>query len=109
MILSGAGNGMFVAPNIASIMNSVSPTRRGVASGMATLIYNVGSLFSISLIFVVLATVAPRSELQDLFAGLPVQGDLNSVVFGRGVSMVYALMGAFNLLALAPLILRLKR
>ncbi len=109
MVLSGAGNGMFVAPNIASIMNSVQPTRRGVASGMATLIYNVGSLFSISLIFVVLATVAPRSELQNLFAGLPVQGDLNSAVFGRGVSMVYALMGAFNFLALAPLILRLKR
>ena len=109
MILSGAGNGMFVAPNIASIMNSVQPTRRGVASGMATLIYNVGSLFSVSLIFVVLATVAPRSELQNLFAGLPVQGDLNSRVFGRGVSMVYGFMGVFNFLALAPLSLRLKR
>jgi len=57
----------------------------------------------------VLATVAPRSELQNLFAGLPVQGDLNSRVFGRGVSMVYGFMGVFNFLALAPLSLRLKR
>ncbi|MEM3656710.1 MAG: MFS transporter, partial [Thermoprotei archaeon] len=109
MVLTGAGNGMFVAPNIASIMNSVQPTRRGVASGMATLIYNVGSLFSVSLIFIVLATVAPRTELQSLFAGLPVEGGLNERVFGRGVSGVYLLMGLFNLLALVPSTLRLKR
>ncbi len=109
MVLSGAGNGMFVAPNIASIMNSVQPTRRGVASGMASLIYNVGSLFSVSLIFVVLATSVPRVELQSLFAGLPVQGGVNDKVFGRGVSLVYLLMGAFNFAALVPSSLRLRR
>ncbi|MEM0322271.1 MAG: hypothetical protein QW613_07775, partial [Thermoprotei archaeon] len=67
------------------------------------------SLFSVSLIFIVLATVAPRTELQSLFAGLPVEGGLNERVFGRGVSGVYLLMGLFNLLALVPSTLRLKR
>lgn len=106
MVLTGAGNGMFVAPNIASIMNAVRPTRRGVASGMNSLIFNVGSLLSVALIFVVLATVTPRSGLQELFSGLPVQGGLNTKLFSRGISLAYTIMGAFNLIALVPALLR---
>ncbi len=40
MILAGIGGGMFVAPNIASIMNSVPMNRRGIASGVSSTLLN---------------------------------------------------------------------
>lgn len=109
MVLSGAGNGMFVAPNIASIMNSVKPTRRGVASGMNSLIFNVGSLLSVSLIFVTLASFTPRSWLQALFSGQPVQGGLNPKLFGGGVGLAYTLMGLCNTFALVICLVLLRK
>ena len=36
MILAGIGGGLFIAPNVASIMNSVPVVRRGVAAGMSS-------------------------------------------------------------------------
>ncbi|MCI4371157.1 MAG: MFS transporter, partial [Thermoplasmata archaeon] len=44
MILAGIGGGLFIAPNVASIMNSVPIVRRGVAAGMSATLFNVGFL-----------------------------------------------------------------
>src|SRR5207247_1226101 len=55
MALVGAGGGMFVAPNISSIMSSAPVTRRGVASGMSATLVTTGALLSLSISFAVLA------------------------------------------------------
>jgi hypothetical protein len=47
----GIGQGMFSSPNTSSIMGSVPPEQRGVASGMRATFQNSGSLVSIGVFF----------------------------------------------------------
>ncbi len=48
LLLMGIGNGMFASPNSASIMSSVPPEERGVASGMMSTMMNTA--FSVSMV-----------------------------------------------------------
>jgi EmrB/QacA subfamily drug resistance transporter len=70
MIFAGIGSGLFIAPNVASIMNSVPVLRRGVAAGMSSTMFNVGFLVSLGLAFAIMASRIPLSVLQAIFAGL---------------------------------------
>jgi len=70
ILLLGLGMGMFSAPNTASIMNSVPPEYRGVASGMRATFQNAGNTLSITLIFS-LVTAGLASKLPGaLYGGL---------------------------------------
>jgi MFS family permease len=53
LLIMGIGNGMFGSPNIASIMNSVPPEDRGVASGMRSMLQNSGMVVSMALFFTI--------------------------------------------------------
>jgi MFS family permease len=53
IFLMGCGNGMFSSPNSSSIMNSVSPQDRGVASGMLFTLSNSASMLSMGVFFTV--------------------------------------------------------
>src|SRR5436189_6037715 len=68
MILAGAGGGMFVAPNMSSIMNATPVTRRGVASGMSATLVTTGGLLSLSITFAIMATSIPLNTLHAIFA-----------------------------------------
>ena len=48
LLIMGIGNGMFASPNSASIMSSVPPEERGVASGMMSTMMNTA--FSVSMV-----------------------------------------------------------
>jgi EmrB/QacA subfamily drug resistance transporter len=69
MLIAGVGGGMFVAPNVASIMNATPAPRRGFASGMSSTLFNVGFLLSLGTAFVVMAGSVPTNILQEIFAG----------------------------------------
>jgi len=76
IFLIGIGNGMFASPNTASIMNSVPPQHRGVASGMRSTLQNAGQTMSIAIFFtivIVSLTSSLPSALQNAFiqAGAP--------------------------------------
>src|SRR5437879_11866332 len=75
MILAGAGAGIFVAPNAASIMNAAPVTRRGIASGMSSTLVNTGFLLSLGMAFAIMAANVPISTLQAIFCGAQVQRD----------------------------------
>jgi MFS family permease len=51
LAVNGIGTGMFAAPNTSSIMSSVPPAYRGVASGMRSTFQNSGSALSIGVSF----------------------------------------------------------
>jgi EmrB/QacA subfamily drug resistance transporter len=106
MVLSGLGGGMFAAPNLASIMNSVPAVRRGVASGMSSLLFNVGSLLSISLTFILMAYSVPRPVLDAIFSGVAVGGNINLPEFSHAMKMVFFVLALLNTLALIPTALR---
>ncbi|MGB9980308.1 MFS transporter [Methanobacterium sp.] len=53
IFLMGLGQGMFSSPNTASIMNSVSPKDRGVASGMITTVIMTAFTASMAMFFTI--------------------------------------------------------
>ncbi len=109
MIVAGIGGGMFVAPNVASIMNATPAARRGVASGMSSTLVNVGFLLSLGIAFVIMAGSVPISTLQQIFAG-------NSVAippatldrFTSALHDVFLFMGCVSLAAAVPAFLAKK-
>ena len=65
-ILLGVGTGLFVSPNTSSIMNSVPPHRRGVASSIRTISFNVGFALSLNIAVLSLTRVLPYKIVSTL-------------------------------------------
>src|SRR3989475_91921 len=99
MILAGIGGGLFIAPNVASIMNSVPVVRRGVAAGMSSTLFNVGFLTSLGLSFAIMASRMPLPVMQAIFAGLPVpQGQLEIGAFMEAFHQIFYVIAAISLI-----------
>jgi MFS family permease len=98
ILLNGVGNGLFAAPNMTGIMNSLPADRRGAGSGMRATFQNTGMVLSIgvffSLMIVGLASSLPHSMASALqsngvsaarahqIAGLPPVGSLFAAFLG---------------------------
>lgn len=106
MILAGIGGGMFFAPNVASIMNSVPINRRGIASGMSSMLLNTGFLLSIGISFAIMASSMPLGTLEAIFAGLPVSGGVNLSAFMEAMHRIFIIMAIVSLVAAVPSSLR---
>jgi len=59
-VVFGVGAGLFVSPNTSSIMMSVPPHRRGVASSLRALSFNIGFMLSLNLAMLTLTHHVPR-------------------------------------------------
>src|SRR3989442_1633914 len=107
MILAGIGGGLFIAPNVASIMNSVPVVRRGVAAGMSSTLFNVGFLVSLGLAFAIMASRMPLPVMQAIFAGLPVpQGQLEIGAFMDAFHQIFYVIAAISLIGAIPASIR---
>jgi hypothetical protein len=78
LLLLGISQGVFAAPNTASVMNAVPAAFRGVASGMRAAFLNVGQSLSLTVIFTLvvmgLSASLPGALTSHLTAaGLPAQ------------------------------------
>jgi EmrB/QacA subfamily drug resistance transporter len=103
MILVGAGGGMFIAPNIASLMNAVPAERRGIASGISSTVLNSGFLISIGISFAIMAQSMPLSILQEIFAGYAIaSGTVNLVSFHDAMTRIFYVLATLSLLATIP-------
>ena len=110
MILAGIGGGLFVSPNIASIMNSVPVMNRGVASGMSSTLLNTGMLLSLGISFAIMASSMPLSTLQTIFAGLPTPSEsLNLQLFIDAMHKIFIFMAALSTIAAIASLLRGSR
>ncbi len=76
LFIMGLGNGIFMSPNMASVMNSCPAENRGAASGMRSTLQNVGQTISQAIFFSIIIIA--------LNASLPTA--LSSAVAGTGAS-----------------------
>ncbi len=106
LIFVGSGMGLFAAPNRASIMNSVPPEERGIASGISVTFVNLGSTLSLAVAFLVMATVTPLNTLVQIFLGTGSGTAASTASFISSTHVVFLLSTAFLLLALIPSLLR---
>lgn len=103
MLLAGAGGGMFVAPNVASVMNATPTPRRGVASGMSSTLINTGFLLSLGIAFAVMANSVPTTVLQSIFSGTSVSiNPIQLQNFVGSLHGLFILMGFISLFSAIP-------
>jgi MFS family permease len=94
--LLGVGQGMFISPNMAAIMNSVPPEDRGAAAGMRAALQNISFMFSIIIFFSLLIVGLGSTLQQSMYAGLVSQGISNSTAtLASRISPTGALFAAF--------------
>ncbi len=106
----GAGMGLFLSPNRASIMNSVPARARGIASGTSTTLLVAGMSFSVGLAFFILTSTVPIADLQSIFIGGTVLSNAPWVdSFIESIHNVYYLSAAFLLLGIVPSVIRGQR
>jgi EmrB/QacA subfamily drug resistance transporter len=69
LIVVGLGLGLFASPNISSIMGSVPPKRRGVASAVRATLFNTGNVVSIGLVAYIITTAIPYQVVSGIISG----------------------------------------
>jgi MFS family permease len=74
LLLAGAGQGLFSAPNRAAIMNSLPPERRGAGSGMTATFQNSATVLSIGIFFTLIILGLAATLPSALSCGLTAQG-----------------------------------
>ncbi len=57
LVLNGIGNGLFISPNTAGIMNSLPARDRGAGYGISTTLMNIGQTISMAVFFSLALTV----------------------------------------------------
>jgi MFS family permease len=108
LLLLGAGNGLFVSPNISSIMGSVPKNRRGIASGARTTFFNVGGVVSFGLVVLLITTGIPYSIFSQLVSSFTplALGPLVRQQFVDGFKVACFVLAIVNTFAIVPSILR---
>jgi MFS family permease len=66
----GIGSGMFNSPNMAAMMGTVPPNRRGVAAGARTMLQNTGAVISIAFVIAIVSAAVPKPVRFKIFSGL---------------------------------------
>jgi MFS family permease len=74
LVVSGLGSGLFAAPNVAGIMNSVPASQRGAANGMRSTFQNSGMVLSIGIFFSLMVVGLASSLPSTMYAGLTQHG-----------------------------------
>ena len=69
LVVVGLALGLFSSPNISSVMGSVPPQRRGVASAVRATIFNTGNVVSIGLVAYIITTVIPYQVVSGILTG----------------------------------------
>jgi MFS family permease len=111
LVIYGLGMGLFVSPNISSIMGSVPVHRRGVASGLRATCFNVGFTISFNLTILLMTTSLPYSVLRGIIlsGGTAPLTTGQRVLFAAGLHDAYVWLAVINAFAIVPSLLRGKR
>src|SRR3989454_797163 len=111
MLLFRAGPGFFASPNISSILGSVPPERRGIASGFRATFFNVGYTISLNLAILITTFTVPYVLVTQIIASGNTAGisDADRLLFAQGIKTTYLWLAAINTLAILPSLLRGRR
>ncbi len=110
LVIFGAGVGLFSSPNMSSIMGSVPPQERGVASGVRATFFNIGYVLSFNVAILVMTLAVPYSVItQVISASNPVNVVVDKALFAKGLDYAFQVSAVINALAIAPSVLRGKR
>ncbi|RDE12687.1 MAG: MFS transporter [Candidatus Thorarchaeota archaeon] len=100
MSLMGLGSGLFFSPNAKVIMEAVPPLKRGIATGVRSMLFNAGQVVSLGLALAILSEAISLNALTNLFLGLQVGSEgVEIAEFIIGIRFVFTISFAATLLA----------
>jgi EmrB/QacA subfamily drug resistance transporter len=108
MIVLGIGMGLFVSPNISSIMNSVPEKRRGIGSAFRATFFQIGFVISLNLVVLIMTFVIPYQTITEIISAInPVTiSESDKLLFLKGLNHAYLWLAIINLIAIVPSVLR---
>jgi len=108
MVLVGVGMGLFVSPNISSIMSSVPEKRRGIASAFRATFFQVGYVISLNAAVLIMTLVIPYQMITQIISAInPLTITASDkILFIRGLNSAYFWLAIVNLAAIPPSVLR---
>jgi MFS family permease len=111
--LLGVGTGLFVSPNTSSIMLSVPPERRGVASSLRTVSFNVGFVASLNIAVLSITNFVPYKLASMLITGSETASTLltssGTALLGKAVRYSFLIQSLIMASAIPFSISRLKQ
>ncbi|MDE1853763.1 MAG: MFS transporter [Thaumarchaeota archaeon] len=111
LVVFGLGVGMFSSPNMSSIMGSVPPAERGVASGVRATFFNIGYVLSFNVAILVMTAALPFAVITSVISSpnpASIVG-VDKVLFAKGLDYAFQVSAVINAIAIAPSVLRGKR
>ena len=108
----GVGSGLWVSPNISSVMGSVPPNRRGIASGFRMTLSNIGDTASFGLAILIMTFSIPYTTLNNLVQSYSNQTAISPIAkeeFVLGFQVVAIVLAAINTIAIIPASFNRKR
>lgn len=111
LVLFGIGVGIFSSPNMSSIMGSVPPPERGIASGFRATFFNVGYVLSFNLAILVMTAALPYSVITSVISSTNPSTiiGVDKTLFAKGLDYAFVVSAAINAIAIIPSVLRGKR
>ncbi len=110
LVLGGAGMGLFITPNMSSIMGSVPAPRRGVASGLRATFFNIGFTLSFNVVILVLTFYLPYGLITLIISsqGSAPVSIADKALFASSLDNLFLVLSAINTAAIVPSLLRGK-
>jgi len=99
--------GLFVSPNMSSIMRSVREERRGIASAFRATFFQVGFVISLNLAVLIMTFVIPYQTIMEVISAINPIAISKSyrLLFLKGLSHAYFWLAIVNLVAIVPSVL----
>jgi len=111
VFLFGMGAGLFIAPNTSAIMTSIPPKKRGVASAIRTLSFNIGFLVSLNIAMLSLVSSTSYEIATKLIISEGHVENLSGVPLEKvymGISNSFLIMAIIMIVALLLSVYQLK-
>jgi EmrB/QacA subfamily drug resistance transporter len=102
MTIISIGTGLFNSPNTGSVMNAAGPKYRGEASGILSMMTNLGMILSIAFAMPIITDNIPKDAMMAIFSGtmIGLNGGSSSMNgFITGLHIVFGVMAVLLLLA----------
>jgi hypothetical protein len=111
MALMGVATGLFLAPNLRSVMGGLPMQRRGVGAALVSLFLNIGLTVSLNLTIVIMSFTAPYTLITSIVSSVgAVSVTLaQETLFIDSIKSAYFVIAIINASAIIPSVFQINR
>ncbi len=111
MVILGVGTGLFLAPNLRSVMGALPMQRRGVGSALVSLFLNIGLSISLNFAILFMSFTVPYDTITRVISEANAfnMSASDAALFFESITRTYFALGVINALAIIPTALQLRR